>query len=517
MAEAAPAQVLALSWTEGLCVGCGGVARLHMPSGACSKLADFPVTFEDIALYFGEEEWMMLEEWQKELYKETMKENYETLTSMGYPSEKPDLIVRIERDEDPCVKVQQDPRDGTRCKSSCTGYGIIQENNKHQKEFDEREKIHKKLPVHEKEKFILGSERGRELRKESNSSKKRVIVVEPRRDKLTTYRRERKIYLCADCGKSLKTKDHLESHQKVCMKERRHTCTECNKSFPFPSKLKKHQMTHTGEKPFTCTECGKSFIQKFCLKMHERIHTGEKPFMCTECGKSFSRKSHLNLHQKAHNGEKPFTCTVCNKKFTRKSQERMHQWIHTGERPFTCTECNKRFSRKSQLKTHQWIHSGERPFTCTECDKRFCRQSELKMHHRIHTGERPFTCHECGKNFSQKPYLKLHHRIHTGEKPFTCTACNKSFITSSQLKEHERIHSGLKPFSCTECDKSFSRKSYLNMHQGIHMIEKCMEREKILKSQEMQSQIKKMCQKSTEIIPVVLTPTGLSMYTYYII
>ncbi|XP_069463740.1 uncharacterized protein [Ambystoma mexicanum] len=45
-----------------------------------------PVTLHDVAAYFSEEEWKLLHEWQKELYKNVMNEIHQALVSLGMHS-----------------------------------------------------------------------------------------------------------------------------------------------------------------------------------------------------------------------------------------------------------------------------------------------------------------------------------------------------------------------------------------------------------------------------------------------
>ncbi|XP_043940775.1 zinc finger protein 501-like isoform X1 [Protopterus annectens] len=420
-----------------------------------------PVTFQDVAVTFSDEEWKMLRKQDKELYREVMVQNYETLVSIGYKISPEKLLVLLKEDFD---KLSTDGME-----QKVEGKNVIEQEDEELNSVRSTE-----CSVSRNQQPSVGSPQLHHpsgnwqqcAQPVKGSNKLQLTSLSKHHSGHKNYSRS------SECDTSFIVQQSPVTQQRSHKREKIYKCPKCSKWFSCSRSLMCHQAIHTGDKPYKCAECSKCFTYECNLRTHQRVHTGDKkrdkPYKCAECSRSYRGRNGLLYHQMTHTGEKPYKCTECSKCFSHHSSLMYHQAIHTGEKPYKCTECSKCFSCSSNLMRHQATHSGEKPYKCNECSKCFLRSSSLTHHKAIHTGDKPYKCDECNKSFSCRSSLIRHQTIHTGERPFKCTECSKCFTHEHNLRTHQRVHTGEKPYKCSECNKCFTQSNHLFRHQLVH-------------------------------------------------
>ncbi|XP_015136660.2 zinc finger protein 282 isoform X2 [Gallus gallus] len=398
---------------------------LRLPPGPRGEVPKVPVTFVDIAVYFSAEEWKNLEEWQKELYNNLVKENYESLISLDAALSRSDAQPRLERGDVPCGPDQQDLEQREMPPDACAEPLISTS--------DILSRIKQEVAFVGEQQF--GDDRG--MPTDPCAGADALITAH---DFLSWIKQEEEP--CVREPWELPEREILPGPLPgpgpagegllVKMEEQR-----CPRADPPEEALP----GASGELLFPAPSfggpdgqavpaaAGGNVAAQHRLSKALSAEAGpaaepggvpgpaaeERPHGCAECGKSFSGKKSLRIHQRSHAAERPYPCAECGKSFNCHSGLVRHQMIHRGERPYKCTECGKCYSRKEHLQNHQRLHTGERPFVCAACGKSFIRKQNLLKHQRIHTGERPYQCPACGRSFRYKESLKDHQRVHGAE------------------------------------------------------------------------------------------------------
>ncbi|XP_053146016.1 uncharacterized protein LOC128342591 isoform X2 [Hemicordylus capensis] len=81
-----------------------------------------PMVFEDVALYFTEKEWVLLDPPQQALYRNVLQETYENVTSLALAISKPEVVSRLEHGEDLYMPDPPDYGETDRHQRSFAGY-----------------------------------------------------------------------------------------------------------------------------------------------------------------------------------------------------------------------------------------------------------------------------------------------------------------------------------------------------------------------------------------------------------
>ncbi|KAJ1184382.1 hypothetical protein NDU88_001189 [Pleurodeles waltl] len=375
------------------------------------------VAFLDVAAYFSEEEWKLLHEWQKDLYRNVMKEIHQALISLGPLIATTIFSLRAKEKEELYSTDSQDSvrRHSTNNSTSdaITNQDVFYEENR-------EENLHVTKPQDTEDRATQDSLKTGFSNPNSslylqNEEEPVSIFI----DHLGAEVRESGTHSSSVVSLCIKEEeeescsiDHHNSKRTECFSSRTDERTMNRKRIVAESvnpAVHHHRMTHHEEAQMEIPHRSEKGIHYSGRLWSEIIHELEEE---TANPHGFSNPGHFILSPEALKVERSDTFSsldadldLANLLACQENTE--HAWIL-----YSCTECDKHFSKKEYLIRHKRTHMGAKPYQCAECEKTFRKKEYLVVHKRTHTGEKPYHCTKCEKSFSQKGVLNRHQRTH---------------------------------------------------------------------------------------------------------
>ncbi|XP_069511457.1 zinc finger protein 282-like isoform X2 [Ambystoma mexicanum] len=381
-------------------------------------------TFHDVAAYFSEDEWKLLQEWQKDIYRNVMKEIQQALTSLGPLIASSIFSLRAKGMDEQCFIDHLNPEmrctsnQPTRDTSAYSDVVLAINCEEHQYPTD---------PLDPERRSSNGSLQAGD----APTTKKGSLQIKEESENCSI-----------DHQSSGRGQNRSVPTDPPSQVPRSVSRVEKYQDFEFPA----GQHATVSASSLVHAESGEGRRKRRRYSGFSVVHTGKEKachdtmseikveiLKSPEKGTNLSSSLWPGMNQELNEAD----TTLNESAFLYPRNSNFHKGISNTD-TYHQIDCNLPNAKMSigQLQAQNNI----RPYACHECEKSFKTKQELTRHQRTHSGERPYHCTECKKSFSLRHHLIGHRRTHTGERPYQCAKCERRFSLKGNLNKHQKKH-----------------------------------------------------------------------------